>query len=864
MYRNFRSKSSGKPQRKTNAAQAMVEFALALPVLLLVVYGLIESGRLLFIYASVVTAARQAVRYGSTTGCTPTDCDSGGTPYYNDCSGIRAAAKNVGFIQRFNDSDIQISYDHGPGGGSISSTCTGTVVVANNDRIRVVVSAAYSPIVPLVPFQPFTITSSSWRTLLVSIPIGVDSPPLGWQPGAGITLQVSPVSSSTYNPYYAAVGDIITYTYTITNNGTTTLSPPYQISDNKATGITCSGADIPPSGSVNCTGRYTITQVDLDNGNVTSIASATAGGFTSTSITTAVLAVTFPRLSLTKSPSPSVAPTVGQTVTYTYTLQNTGNVTLSSPITVSDNKIASVSCPGAGASIAPGNNVTCTGYYTITSADINSGAVTNVATASAQFGIQTITSPQASATVATKPLFLSISASPLTVTGINQIIHYTYTLKNTGTSPLTSPYTISDSKASTTCSGATSPLEAGNVTTCDGTYTTTQADVDAGMVTNLATATAQSSGGPVTSNQVSASVSITQTPQITLSISASPTLATTAGTAVSYTYTLQNSGNVTLSGPFTITDDKVSPVDCSGAPGTLAPGATANNACTGSYVITQSNIDNDGSVIDHATVTGKTPSGGNITSPEATATVITYNAPRLSLLKSANPTLVTGVGQTITYTYTLKNTGNTDLTSPFSVTDDKISAPNSVNCSSAISPIPVGGSTTCTATYTVTSGDETAGSITNHATATAFAGAQQLTSNQATSTVAVAVCDPRHSAFPPVPFSFNMTIFNRGSITLTISNIIIYYNFDSNPNQHITQLTLGGITIWSGASAHSSPVSFNTFSGNVTVSAGSNKILNVSFNKGYVVNSTERILVYFAESACGSTFLDSSNSSQLP
>ena len=53
--------------RKTTA-QAAVEFGLALPIMLLVVYGLIESGRLVFIYASVVSAARQAVRYGSTTG----------------------------------------------------------------------------------------------------------------------------------------------------------------------------------------------------------------------------------------------------------------------------------------------------------------------------------------------------------------------------------------------------------------------------------------------------------------------------------------------------------------------------------------------------------------------------------------------------------------------------------------------------------------------------------------------------------------------------------------------------------------------------------------------------------------------------
>ena len=51
-----------------NKAQAMVEFAIVLPMLLLLLYGILEAGRLLFIYSTIVTASRQAVRYGSATG----------------------------------------------------------------------------------------------------------------------------------------------------------------------------------------------------------------------------------------------------------------------------------------------------------------------------------------------------------------------------------------------------------------------------------------------------------------------------------------------------------------------------------------------------------------------------------------------------------------------------------------------------------------------------------------------------------------------------------------------------------------------------------------------------------------------------
>jgi Flp pilus assembly protein TadG len=85
----------------------LLEFALAVPILLLVLYGLLEVGRLLFIYSSVVTAARQAVRYGAVTGI-----NDGGIPRYQDCAGIRAAAQRVGFINEFQT--IDISFDTGP------------------------------------------------------------------------------------------------------------------------------------------------------------------------------------------------------------------------------------------------------------------------------------------------------------------------------------------------------------------------------------------------------------------------------------------------------------------------------------------------------------------------------------------------------------------------------------------------------------------------------------------------------------------------------------------------------------------------------------------------------------------------------
>jgi hypothetical protein len=80
-------------------------------------------------------------------------------------------------------------------------------------------------------------------------------------------------------------------------------------------------------------------------------------------------------------------------IAYSYVIKNTGNVALSGPFTVSDDK-TTVTCP-ATASLAVGASLTCTASYIITSADVCAGRVTNIATAAGGGA----TSNQAKATV---------------------------------------------------------------------------------------------------------------------------------------------------------------------------------------------------------------------------------------------------------------------------------------------------------------------------------------------------------------------------------------------------------------------------------------------------------------------------------
>jgi uncharacterized secreted protein with C-terminal beta-propeller domain len=87
-------------------------------------------------------------------------------------------------------------------------------------------------------------------------------------------------------------------------------------------------------------------------------------------------------------------------ITYTYNVTNSGNVDITGPITVTDNKIGKVSIPST--TLAPGANVTGTATYTIKKTDLNTRSVTNTAYATGKAGSKTVTSNTAKATVTAK------------------------------------------------------------------------------------------------------------------------------------------------------------------------------------------------------------------------------------------------------------------------------------------------------------------------------------------------------------------------------------------------------------------------------------------------------------------------------
>ncbi|MEU8541486.1 hypothetical protein AB0C52_16105 [Streptomyces sp. NPDC048717] len=608
-----------------------------------------------------------------------------------------------------------------------SMTCTATYTVTDADA------------------QAGQVTNTAVATARNPSGTAVESEPAN----ATLTTHLPPVSSlaleKSVSPDTATTGDHVTYTYTVTNTGETTLTG-VSVADTAFSGtgippsISCPTGPLAPGASVACTAVYVVTAADAQAGQVTNTAAATAQSPAGAEVTsepaTATLTTHLPpvsSLALTKTVAPATA-TVGDQVTYTYVVTNTGETNLTN-LLVRDVEFTgtgtppNVICPAT--SLAPGASVTCEATYVVSAADVTAGQVTNTARATADnpTGAE-VESPAATASFTTheppvSSLGLTKSVSPTSATVGDQVT-YTYVATNTGETAL-SALSVADTAFSGTgtaplvvCPATT--LAPGASVTCEATYVVTEADVTAGQVTNTAVATAQNpSGAAVTSAEAHAVFTTHAPPASSLALTKSVSPATaTVGDQVTYTYVATNTGETALSG-LSVADTAFSGtgtpsvIDCPAT--SLAPGASVT--CTSTYAVTEADV-TAGQVTNTAVATAQNPSGVVVTSAEADAVFTTHAPPTssLGLTKSVSPGTAT-VGDQVTYTYVATNTGETALSS-LVVADTAFSgtgtAPVVVCPATTLAP---GASVTCEATYVVTEADVTAGEVTNTAHATA-------------------------------------------------------------------------------------------------------------------------------------------------
>jgi len=222
-------------------------------------------------------------------------------------------------------------------------------------------------------------------------------------------------------------------------------------------------------------------------------------------------------------------------------------------------------------------------------------------------------------------------------------------------------------------------------------------------------------------------------------------LSVSVGANVWYKFTIENTGDVALN-PVSVTDPTlagtgVDPATCSWTNPLPAASPTQDpiQTCVTGPVAAAS-----GTHPNIATAHGTYSS----TVYNSTPSTATYSTTGLTLVKGVTESSFGKAGDLLHYTYLVTNSGAAVLAGPVAVTDDKVSVtcPNVNTVGDFDSNLDPGESITCTATYTVTSGDATAGFVTNTASAT-VAGVQSNTSTKTVTLIPTLVTLSEFSAY---------------------------------------------------------------------------------------------------------------------
>ncbi len=122
-------------------AQATVEFALVCALLVLIIFGTIDFGRLFFTWASMGNAAREGARFGSVHPQWWTDADSASP------RNIEYMTRRILFTLGTTEPQVEIHcfHAHGQAYGDGRNWCS------RGNQIHVIVTASFNSWTPIIP-----------------------------------------------------------------------------------------------------------------------------------------------------------------------------------------------------------------------------------------------------------------------------------------------------------------------------------------------------------------------------------------------------------------------------------------------------------------------------------------------------------------------------------------------------------------------------------------------------------------------------------------------------------------------------------------------------------------------------------------
>ncbi len=287
------------------------------------------------------------------------------------------------------------------------------------------------------------------------------------------------------------------------------------------------------------TATYVVTQADIDAGiglvNTISVVTRETPEPVVDRVTTPVAGGA--SLTIDKTAQETGFDDVGDVIHYTIIVTNTGNATLTN-ITVTD---PTTRMNERIPSLAPGESATLYTTYTVTQGDLNTGRVDNTATATYTYAGRT-TNVRDSVTVPGSQgpdLAITKTPSPTTYSAVDETIHYTITVTNTGNVTLTN---ILVTDPQTGLSQTIATLAPGLSRSFNPVHRITQDDLNRGYFDNTATARVSN-----INRTASARVTANIGPEIDITKRAQESSYSSAGTIIHYTLVVTNTGNVTLS-----------------------------------------------------------------------------------------------------------------------------------------------------------------------------------------------------------------------------------------------------------------------------------------------------------------------------
>jgi len=640
---------------------------------------------------------------------------------------------------------------------SVGDTLTYTITATNSGT---------ATLTNLVVSDPLITPSSAINNTATSIADQVgpidDSETVPVPQPAMLIDKPAPIATDPDGSSDLSVGDVLTYTITATNTGTSVLTN-LVVSDPLITPASTTCLSVAPSATCVLIGNYTVTAADVTAGVINNTATANADQVGPLDDSESVVLPT-PSHSLNKAvPSNadedgSADASVGDTLTYTITATNTGTATLTN-LVITDALItpSTTNC----AVVAPAATCVLTGTYVVTAADVAAGVINNTATSDSDQtdpvdDTQSVNLAGPSHVI-DKPAPTNADEDGSTDVSVGDTLTYTVTATNNGSANL-SNLVVSDPLI--TPSSATCALVIpGDTCVLTGTYVVSAADVIAGTIANTA-----SSVSDQTSVQTDDETVPVPTPALGLD-KAAPSNADEDGSGdlsvndtLTYVITATNTGTATLTN-VNVADALITP-NAATCP-SVAPGAIC--VLTGTYTVTAADVA-AGSIANTATATSdQTP---QVDDTENTP----MPGPAFDLDKAApvntdeDGSTDISLGDTLTYTITATNTGNANLTNL--VVSDPLITPTTTTCSI----VPVGGNCVLSGTYVVQAGDVAAGTINNTATA------DSDQTDPLSDTETVPVPTPAHSINKPAPAlvdndnSTDMSVGDGLNYTITATN----------------------------------------------------------------------------------------------